>query len=215
MSQINYKDDRSTSGLGILSLGGFIVVSCMAGALFWVSQTANEHENNIREMNRVLLSERQAIRVLDAEWAYLTRPQRIEELRVVRQSTASEAVKVEMVKAAPSNVKATPAVEIVKTASEVPVQPVEQKKSEPVKTVLPVAKAVKPVPNHVVKAQQDKVVVPPSVPARTAEAVKASTEVWPIERARPVQKVQRAEPRNELYRPASAQMRVGMRPIVE
>ncbi len=60
----------------------------MAIAVFAVTQNVQHREARVTELNRALLSEQQTLRVLDAEWAYLTRPQRLEELLAVKQDIA-------------------------------------------------------------------------------------------------------------------------------
>lgn len=54
--------------------------------LFSVSQSYGEHERAVARIDREMLAERQSMRLLDAEWAYLTRPQRLEQLMVARQT---------------------------------------------------------------------------------------------------------------------------------
>lgn len=57
----------------------------MAVAVFSVTQSVQRREARVTELNRQLLNEQQTLRVLDAEWAYLTRPQRLEELMAMKQ----------------------------------------------------------------------------------------------------------------------------------
>lgn len=56
----------------------------MAVGVFVVTQGVQQREARVAEMNRKLLSEQQTLRVLDAEWAYLTRPQRLETLMAIK-----------------------------------------------------------------------------------------------------------------------------------
>lgn len=209
MSHMIYTDERSPSRLAVLSVVMFGVVSCMAGALFWTSQTANDYEERIGQMNRSLLNERQAIRILDAEWAYLTSPQRIEELVAMRNEMIAKTPA-----AAPSAVKVVQAATMVEV--EAPVKKEEPVKLAEVKDMPKVqASAVKPVPARVERvAKVDAPVkAPEKTPVKAPVAAQNAIDVWPIERVRkaaPV--VQRS---HELYRPASLQGRAGMRPIVE
>lgn len=54
--------------------------------LFSISQSYGEHERAVARIDREMLAERQSMRLLDAEWAYLTRPQRLEQLMAARES---------------------------------------------------------------------------------------------------------------------------------
>jgi hypothetical protein len=56
----------------------------MAVGVFVITQRVQQREAVVAEMNRQLLNEQQTIRVLDAEWAYLTRPQRLETLAALK-----------------------------------------------------------------------------------------------------------------------------------
>lgn len=78
----------------VTSRGGFhfspwpillsISAIAMAVGVFVVTQHVQRREAHVNELNRQLLSEQQTLRVLDAEWAYLTRPQRLEELMTMK-----------------------------------------------------------------------------------------------------------------------------------
>lgn len=56
----------------------------LAVSVFIVTQGVQQREARVAELNRQLLSEQQTLRVLDAEWAYLTRPQRLETLMAMK-----------------------------------------------------------------------------------------------------------------------------------
>ncbi len=56
----------------------FAVLSC--GSLFWVSQQVQQLEREQRQLNQEIASRKEGIRVLDAEWDYLNRPDRLEVL---------------------------------------------------------------------------------------------------------------------------------------
>jgi hypothetical protein len=58
----------------------------MAVAVFSVTQSVQRREAHVEALNRQLLSEQQTLRVLDAEWAYLTRPQRLEQLMSMKRN---------------------------------------------------------------------------------------------------------------------------------
>ncbi|WP_137390775.1 cell division protein FtsL [Rhodoligotrophos defluvii] len=60
-----------------------ILVACLMGVAFWLYQLeyqARVAEDEIAALKRQMTGEYEAIRLLRAEWASLTRPQRIEEL---------------------------------------------------------------------------------------------------------------------------------------
>lgn len=78
-----------------LKLSSFtaLVLAILSGAaLFWVSQQVQQGEREQRKLQHAVTEEREAIRVLDAEWDYLNRPDRLEEL-------AEEYLKMEPIKA--------------------------------------------------------------------------------------------------------------------
>ena len=61
----------------LLSLG----VACFMGVLLYLtSQKVQQAENDLAKTRQAMASENESVRVLSAEWDYLTRPQRIEEL---------------------------------------------------------------------------------------------------------------------------------------
>lgn len=58
-----------------------IVLALLAGgALFWVSQQVQQLEHEQRVLKQAITSEKEGIRVLNAEWDYLNRPERLEAL---------------------------------------------------------------------------------------------------------------------------------------
>lgn len=61
-----------------------LVAIGMAVGVFVVTQSVQQREARVAELNHKLLAEQQTLRVLDAEWAYLTRPQRLESLIVMK-----------------------------------------------------------------------------------------------------------------------------------
>ena len=58
----------------------FIMLCVSVGALMYVSRNVQRSEIMLVNLDRQIAKERESIRVLDAEWSYLTRPERIEEL---------------------------------------------------------------------------------------------------------------------------------------
>jgi hypothetical protein len=63
------------SGLLCLSLAIFC-----GGALFWTSQSVQRAENRLSKILQGNFGEQEALRVLSAEWDYLNRPERLEQL---------------------------------------------------------------------------------------------------------------------------------------
>lgn len=53
------------------------VVTCAALAVFYVSQTVVRLERELAQQQRTILQHQEAIHVLEAEWSYLNRPERI------------------------------------------------------------------------------------------------------------------------------------------
>jgi len=53
------------------------VVTCAALAVFYVSQTVEHLETELAVQQRTILQHQEAIHVLEAEWSYLNRPERI------------------------------------------------------------------------------------------------------------------------------------------
>ena len=53
------------------------VVTCAALAVFYVSQTVEGLERELALQQRTILQQQEAIHVLEAEWSYLNRPERI------------------------------------------------------------------------------------------------------------------------------------------
>ena len=53
------------------------VVTCAALAVFYVSQTVEGLERELALQQRTILKQQEAIHVLEAEWSYLNRPERI------------------------------------------------------------------------------------------------------------------------------------------
>lgn len=66
--------------LKLSSLTAFMLALLAGGALFWVSQQVQQTEREQRKLQRVVTQEQEAIRVLNAEWDYLNRPDRLEKL---------------------------------------------------------------------------------------------------------------------------------------
>ncbi len=61
-----------------------LVLSCLLGLivclLFQISQNVQSAENHLHSLQKSIIEEQEKIRVYNAEWAYLTRPERLEKL---------------------------------------------------------------------------------------------------------------------------------------
>ena len=57
-----------------------VLVAAAAGVLFYTSHQAQELEAELEASHRAVIAEREAIRILHAEWAYLNEPGRLREL---------------------------------------------------------------------------------------------------------------------------------------
>lgn len=64
----------------LVCLTGAVIVA--GGALMHVSQRVHETQKAVKSASRQIIEEGWAIRALKAEWAYLSRPGRLEELSV-------------------------------------------------------------------------------------------------------------------------------------
>lgn len=57
-----------------------IVAAFLGSLLFWTSQSVQEQEDRLYHLKSLSAQEEDALNVLAAEWDYLNRPQRLEEL---------------------------------------------------------------------------------------------------------------------------------------
>lgn len=62
------------------TIATFALATALGAALFWVSQQVQLLERDQRGINEQIASEKEGMRVLNAEWDYLNRPDRIETL---------------------------------------------------------------------------------------------------------------------------------------
>jgi cell division protein FtsL len=71
----------------------FCIVVAVGYAMFQVKYEVMQQEQTLAGINKQIAGDREQIRVLDAEWSYLTRPTRIEQLagRFLHLSTLSSA----------------------------------------------------------------------------------------------------------------------------
>lgn len=62
----------------------FLLLAATAGTLlFHISQNVQQSQNRLRYLRKATLSEQETIHVLGAEWDYLNRPERLENLATV------------------------------------------------------------------------------------------------------------------------------------
>lgn len=64
----------------LTSLTALLLALAAGASLFWVSQQVQQVEREQRQLMTANLQEEESIRVLKAEWDYLNRPERLEEL---------------------------------------------------------------------------------------------------------------------------------------
>lgn len=85
------------------SLTALILALLSGAALFWVSQQVQQVEREQRQLLASLDQEEESIRVLKAEWDYLNRPERLEELsaRYLKMAPASADTLVQSISAIP------------------------------------------------------------------------------------------------------------------
>jgi len=58
----------------------FLVAACLGVALFLVKYEVQSREEQLAELHRDILENQEALHVLEAEWSYLNRPDRLESL---------------------------------------------------------------------------------------------------------------------------------------
>lgn len=60
-----------------ITLAGFIGFGLLATSLFVVENEVQSMREDLSEINRQIIADREAIHIMQAEWAYLTQPERI------------------------------------------------------------------------------------------------------------------------------------------
>lgn len=58
----------------------FLIATCLGVALFMVKHEVQRREEQLATLHREILASQEAIHVLEAEWSYLNRPDRLEAL---------------------------------------------------------------------------------------------------------------------------------------
>lgn len=169
----------------------------LAVGVFVVTQGVQARETKVAALNRELLNEQQTLRVLDAEWAYLTRPQRLEELMAVRtDANVMPPVPAPVANVAPAPQTVEPAAEPVEKTAAVatpeedkPVAKADEKKPEQPKKI---AKKEEPKKVAAKKAEPKKTASKPAKPVKLAAAkapvakkAASGNDVWRITPKRP------------------------------
>lgn len=58
----------------------FLIATCLGVALFLIKHEVQTREEQLAELHRDILANQEALHVLEAEWSYLNRPDRLESL---------------------------------------------------------------------------------------------------------------------------------------
>lgn len=146
----------------------------LAVGVFVVTQGVQQREARVASLNRQLLSEQQTLRVLDAEWAYLTRPQRLENLVSMKAGQAvvpPAPAPIQNTAPAASVAKVEPASGEVETPKAAEVKPVPAKKE--------IAQKTEPKKAEAKKAEPKKLAAAPVKKAKDDDLV------WSIKRGAP------------------------------
>ena len=209
---IPQRSSKLASSFTMWSIAMFLGAVVMGGCVFAVTQAAQQHEASIETMNHDIVSERQSIRVLEAEWAYLTRPQRLEELMAMKENT-------EDMPPAPApiatmlpedNAAVAPVLDVVPAAA-----PLEAK-TEPAAGTSKVAEPKKIARVEPAVKKEAVKVKTVSAPVKTKAKAATSNDVWPIAKKSQMARVQpRAVP---VYRSTPVSTRSSRqiaRPILE
>ena len=87
----------------LTSITALLLALFAGSALFWVSQQVQQVEREQRQLVVANLQEEESIRVLKAEWDYLNRPERLEELsaRYLNMTPVSAETLVQSISAIP------------------------------------------------------------------------------------------------------------------
>ncbi len=99
------------------SLLTFVLATILGASLFWVSQQVQQLEREQRGLNEEILSENEGVRVLNAEWDYLNRPDRIEALAAKYLNTMSPVIPTDLL----VDARAVPEPQMMQGEDDVPV----------------------------------------------------------------------------------------------
>ena len=149
----------------------------LAVGVFGVTQSVKQREAKVDQINRQILAEQQTMRVLDAEWAYLTRPQRLQDLMAMKANDGvmpPAAVMVARVDPAPEETTGTQEATKVAAAAPVVATPAPVAAAPVAVAPAPVAAKVPEVVKPVVLAKAEPKVE--AVPVKIAPAKVAAVQ---------------------------------------
>lgn len=114
------------------TIATFVLATILGSSLFWVSQQVQMLEREQRGIKAQISSEQEGMRVLNAEWDYLNRPDRIEALAAKYLNQMQPVVPDNLL----LNAKAVPEPQMMQGEDETPVMvSTGEKKTEPSKTM--------------------------------------------------------------------------------
>ncbi|OFW87387.1 MAG: hypothetical protein A3J37_02830 [Alphaproteobacteria bacterium RIFCSPHIGHO2_12_FULL_45_9] len=114
------------------TIATFVLATILGSSLFWVSQQVQMLEREQRGIKAQISSEQEGMRVLNAEWDYLNRPDRIEALAAKYLNQMQPVVPDNLL----LNAKAVPEPQMMQGEDETPVMvSTGEKKTEPTKTM--------------------------------------------------------------------------------
>jgi len=114
------------------TIATFVLATILGASLFWVSQQVQMLEREQRGIKAQISSEQEGMRVLNAEWDYLNRPDRIEALAAKYLNQMQPVVPDNLL----LNAKAVPEPQMMQGEDETPVMvSTGEKKTEPTKTM--------------------------------------------------------------------------------
>jgi hypothetical protein len=139
-----------------------VLVSATGFAMFGVKYQVQSLEDELARTNRATMAEEHEIRVLDAEWAYLTRPETLETIN--RQYLSLAPISTKQLRAtvadipmrplppppaaAPAPAEPESAVAVAAESSPVPAAPADPSDGAPLSTAAPLKAAAEPPPTQ-------------------------------------------------------------------
>ena len=109
----------------LTSLTALLLAVLAGAALFWVSQQVQQVEREQRQLLAGIDQREESIRVLKAEWDYLNRPERLEELanRYLNMTPVTADTMIQSISVIPEPEEATSAPEAVNVSTAAPTAP--------------------------------------------------------------------------------------------